>query len=319
MWEQLRKSINGIINKVNVSNISNIIVELFSENLMRGKGLLARAIMKAQMASPTFTQVYAALLAAVNTKLPDVVRLVIHRVVSSFKKAYRRNSKLQCKAACQMIAHLVNQQVVHELLALQVLALFLEHASEDSIEMAADFMVQCGQVLAETTPAGVNAIFERFRTILHEGKIQRRVQYTIEKLFTVRKNRFKDNVGVIQELDLIEEQDKITHEVSLDDDLELEESLDFFKFDPDYERKEAEWDEIKKEILGEYAEVMLKTQGQEDEEQAPDLETGAAGVPIDTNAINYQKVSFQVLCRCRSLIFRLFSCYRKSKTSLRKT
>lgn len=147
-------------------------------------------------------------------------------------------------------------------------------------------------MLAETTPAGVNAIFERFRTILHEGKIQRRVQYTIEKLFTVRKNRFKDNVGVIQELDLIEEQDKITHEVSLDDDLELEESLDFFKFDPDYERKEAEWDEIKKEILGEYAEVMLKAQGQDDEEQAPDLETGAAGVPIDTNnAINYQKVS----------------------------
>mmetsp|Transcript_6243 Transcript_6243/g.8354 ORF Transcript_6243/g.8354 Transcript_6243/m.8354 type:complete len:83 (+) Transcript_6243:531-779(+) len=47
MWEQLRKSINGIINKINVSNISNIIVELFSENLMRGKGLLARAVMKA--------------------------------------------------------------------------------------------------------------------------------------------------------------------------------------------------------------------------------------------------------------------------------
>ena len=82
MWEQLRKSINGMVNKVNVSNISNIIMELFSENLMRGKGLLARAIIKAQMASPTFTHVYAALLAAVNTKLPDVVRLVIHRVVS---------------------------------------------------------------------------------------------------------------------------------------------------------------------------------------------------------------------------------------------
>jgi len=85
---------------------------------MRGKGLLARATLKAQMASPTFTQVYAALLAAINTKLPDVVRLVIHRVVSQFKKAYRRNNKLLCKAACQMIAHLVNQQVVHELLAL---------------------------------------------------------------------------------------------------------------------------------------------------------------------------------------------------------
>ena len=47
MWEMLRKSINGIVNKVNVSNISNIILELFNENLMRGKGLLAKAILKA--------------------------------------------------------------------------------------------------------------------------------------------------------------------------------------------------------------------------------------------------------------------------------
>lgn len=30
MWELLRKSINGIINKVNISNIQNIVVELFN-------------------------------------------------------------------------------------------------------------------------------------------------------------------------------------------------------------------------------------------------------------------------------------------------
>ena len=47
MWEVLRKSINGIVNKVNVSNISNIVMELLNENLMRGRGLLVRAIMKA--------------------------------------------------------------------------------------------------------------------------------------------------------------------------------------------------------------------------------------------------------------------------------
>ena len=47
MWEMLRKSINGIVNKVNVSNISHCVMELFNENLLRGKGLLARAIMKA--------------------------------------------------------------------------------------------------------------------------------------------------------------------------------------------------------------------------------------------------------------------------------
>jgi pre-mRNA-splicing factor CWC22 len=47
MWELLRKSINGIINKVNTLNIQNITIELLNENLLRGKGLLARAIIKA--------------------------------------------------------------------------------------------------------------------------------------------------------------------------------------------------------------------------------------------------------------------------------
>ena len=40
-----------------------------------------------------------------------------------------------------MIAHLVNQQVVHELIALQMLALFLEDPTEDSVELATEFMI----------------------------------------------------------------------------------------------------------------------------------------------------------------------------------
>lgn len=47
MWELLRKSINGVINKVNITNIQNIIIELFNENILRGKGILAKAIIKA--------------------------------------------------------------------------------------------------------------------------------------------------------------------------------------------------------------------------------------------------------------------------------
>ena len=56
----------------------------------------------------------------------------------------------------------------------------------------------------------------------------------------MRKKRFADNPGVIPELDLVEEQDKITHTVTLDDDdLETEDSLNFFKFEPDFAMKEA--------------------------------------------------------------------------------
>ena len=77
----LRKSINGIINKINTQNISHVVLELFNENLIRGRGLFANSIIKAQAASSNFTNVYAALIAIVNTKLPDVVKIIIHRVI----------------------------------------------------------------------------------------------------------------------------------------------------------------------------------------------------------------------------------------------
>ena len=67
-WEALKKSINGLVNKVNVSNIKNIVLEIFGENIIRGRALFVRSLLKAQMASPGFTHVYAALLAVVNTK-----------------------------------------------------------------------------------------------------------------------------------------------------------------------------------------------------------------------------------------------------------
>jgi pre-mRNA-splicing factor CWC22 len=74
-WEALKKSINGLINKVNVANIAIIVRELFKENLIRGRGLLCRSIISAQTASPTFTHVYATLVAITNTKV-SIISLI---------------------------------------------------------------------------------------------------------------------------------------------------------------------------------------------------------------------------------------------------
>lgn len=68
-WEALKKSIHGLINKVNVSNIPLIITSLFKENIVRGRGLLTRSIIQAQAASPTFTHVYSSLAALINSKV----------------------------------------------------------------------------------------------------------------------------------------------------------------------------------------------------------------------------------------------------------
>jgi pre-mRNA-splicing factor CWC22 len=93
-WDALRKSINGLVNKVNSSNIKNILPELFGENLIRGRGLFARSCMKSQMASPAFTHVFAALVAVVNTKFPELGELLLKRIILQLRRAFKRNDKV---------------------------------------------------------------------------------------------------------------------------------------------------------------------------------------------------------------------------------
>lgn len=72
-WEALKKSIHGLINKVNVSNIGIIIMDLLKENIVRGRGLLCKSLLQAQAASLKFTNIYAALIATVNSKVKHFI------------------------------------------------------------------------------------------------------------------------------------------------------------------------------------------------------------------------------------------------------
>lgn len=250
-WEALKKSINGLINKINVSNIKFIVPELFGENLVRGRGLFCRSIMKAQAASLPFTPIYAAMSAIVNTKLPQVGELLLSRLVVQFRKAFKRNDKAVCISSTTFIAHLCNQQVVHEMLAAQILLLLLHKPTDDSVEIAVGLTREVGQHLEEMSGPIALAVFDQFRNILHEADIDKRVQYMIEVLFQVRKDRYKDNPAVKDELDLVEEEDQITHRLSLDDEIETQDGLNIFKYDEQWEEHQEAYARLKAEILGE--------------------------------------------------------------------
>ncbi|KAH7049270.1 hypothetical protein B0J12DRAFT_664672 [Macrophomina phaseolina] len=260
-WEALKKSINGLINKVNVSNIKYIVPELFNENLIRGRGLFCRSIMKAQAASLPFTPIYAAMAAIVNTKLPQVGELLVTRLVVQFRKAFKRNDKAVCLSSTTFLAHLVNQQVVHETLAAQILLLLLHRPTDDSVEIAVGLTREVGQHLEEMSQPIALAVFDQFRNILHEADIDKRTQYMVEVLFQVRKDKYKDNPAIRDELDLVEEEDQITHKIGLDDeDLEVQDGLNIFKFDSEWQEHEDAYKQLKAEILGE-------AEGSDDDEE----------------------------------------------------
>lgn len=105
---------------------------------------------------------------------------------------------------------------------------------------------------------GLFSVFERLRAILHEGEIDKRVQFMIEGLFAIRKAGFAKSgyPAILPELDLVQEEDQITHEITLDEDLDPEMHLDVFKSDDLYEQHEKEYEAIKQEILGNIENVL---------------------------------------------------------------
>ncbi|XP_020237291.1 pre-mRNA-splicing factor CWC22 homolog [Cajanus cajan] len=301
-WDALRKSINGLVNKVNATNIKNIIPELFSENLIRGRGLFCRSCMKSQMASPGFTDVFAALVAVVNTKFPEVGDLLLRRIVLQLKRAYKRNDKPQLLAAVKFIAHLVNQQVAHEIIALELLTVLLEKPTDDSVEVAVGFVTECGSILQDLSPKGLHGIFERFRGILHEGEIDKRVQFLIEGLFAIRKAKFQGYPAVRPELDLVEQEDQLTHEVSLDEEIDPEISLDIFKPDPNFLENEKRYEELKKSMLGEDEESEDDEEGldgesdddddDDDEDDEEEEEKMQIKDETETNLVNLRRTIY---------------------------
>ncbi|PTB46425.1 pre-mRNA-splicing factor cwc22 [Trichoderma asperellum] len=284
-WEALKKSINGLINKVNTANIKHIVPELFGENLVRGRGLFCRSIMKAQAASLPFTPIYAAMAAIVNTKLPQVGELLIKRLIMQFRKGFKRNDKAVCLSSTTFLAHLINQQVQHEMLAGQILLLLLHKPTDDSVEIAVGFCKEVGQYLEEMQPAISMAVFDQFRNILHESDIDKRTQYMIEVLFQIRKDKFKESPAIKEELDLVEEEDQITHKVELDGEIDVQDGLNVFKFDAEWEEHEEAYKRLKAEILGEGSDDEDDEDGEdESSEEDEDEESKAVEIKDQSNA-----------------------------------
>ncbi|VDO44764.1 unnamed protein product, partial [Haemonchus placei] len=214
-------------------------------------GLLVRSLMQAQAFSPVFSHVYAAFVAVINSKFPHIGELLLRRLIVQFKRSFRRNDKGTTVTVSKFIAHLINQRVAHEVLALEIMILMMETPTDDSVEVSIAFIKECGAKLLEVSPRALDTIFTRLRAIVQDGdamNLDKRVQYMIEVVLTIRKDKFKAYPAVLDELDLIDEEDQITHTISLEDAINPENELkiraEIIGDDDDSEDEESEDDGI---------------------------------------------------------------------------
>lgn len=114
-----------------------------------------RALIQAQSFSPSFSHVYAAIAAIVNSKFPNIGQLLLTRLVIQFKRSFRTNHKILCLTVTKFIAHLTNQRVAHEILVLEILIVLMEKPTDDSIEIAITLLKECGKTLTDIAPKGI--------------------------------------------------------------------------------------------------------------------------------------------------------------------
>ncbi|XP_003572105.1 pre-mRNA-splicing factor cwc22-like, partial [Brachypodium distachyon] len=252
-WDALRRSITGLVNKATAANIRHVLPELLAENLVCGRGLLCRALIKSQAACPAFTDVFAALAAVVNSKLPSVGRLLLVRLAIRIRHSLHSNDKPQLVAAARFVAHLVNQGVAHELLALEILETLLARPTDGSVEVAVGVVRECGATLRDACPRLLDAVFDALMSILRDGNMvdRRRTEFMIEGLLAVRKAQFRAHPSVRPELDLVETEDQLTHQVEISSrGLDPESHLDVFSFSATFLQDEAAYEDLKRSMLG---------------------------------------------------------------------
>lgn len=248
----MKKQINGIINMVNRDNVPFCAKALFRLNLIRARAILVKIMMRAQLASPDLSPVFACLISVIGSRLPQVTELLVARLIAQLKAAYAHQDRVLCFATARFIAHLFNQQVVTDLLLLEFLTTCMVDPSDGSIELAVVTLRDCAVLLSEKSPRALEHVFQRLREVLHDGDLSRRVQVMIEDLIVMRREKFANANVLDPRLDLLEEEDIITHLASLaDEDLpELHYEYNAFQYDANYDENERQYETIKRDILG---------------------------------------------------------------------
>lgn len=254
-WTAMKKRINGVINRINASNIRECVARLLRLNIVRGKGIFCKSLMRAQLASSQFSDVYAALISVLNTRVPEVAALLLCRLIIQLKDGYAAREKMVCIASLRFLAHLFNQQVIDALPLLEFISVCLLEPSNDSTELAVLIVRECGHLMSERSPRATEGVFSQMREVLHNNAIDYRTQVLVDGVMELRRKKFRTAASLRPELDLVDEDDIILHSHSLEevDANDAEENLNSFHFDKSFDENESKYNAIRDIILGDEA------------------------------------------------------------------
>ncbi|CAF2096482.1 unnamed protein product [Rotaria magnacalcarata] len=248
-WNILEKRIRCLIKNITKKNIRQIANRLFKKNIERGRGLLTDALIKRQLRSPRRARIYAALMSIINSKFPNIGELMCKRVINLFRDSYMNDMADKCFSLLQMISHLINQNILTDQIAIQLLKLVLTNYTDESVELAVRLLKECGQKLLQDSRQQLDDIITTLSNLSDEESLNARSQTLIRDSLLLRQEEFQKRPSVKPGLNFVDKNDQYTHIFDIVSLCDAEENLNSFHFDKDYESNERYYKESQKEIL----------------------------------------------------------------------
>ncbi|CAF4510266.1 unnamed protein product, partial [Rotaria sp. Silwood2] len=180
-------------------NLHNVVIQYTTSSIIR-----------AQSASPHNTRVYACLVSVINAFINIVGDYISKKTIISFCRSYEDNDKAICFSTIKFIAHLINQNVLHEFTAFEILIFLLKNPSDDDVELAIEFVKECGQKLSQVNP----------------------------------QDQFKENPSIAPGLNLADKNNQYTHMITFHT-FETKPLFEVFNYDKKYEEHEEQYNVIK--------------------------------------------------------------------------
>ncbi|CAF2063531.1 unnamed protein product, partial [Rotaria magnacalcarata] len=246
-WKALKENIKDKVKEADKSNLSAISRELFKCNIIRGRGLVANAIIRAQLRSPSSTPLYAALVCKIHRKLPIIGELIFKRLILSFRRAHQRNDKIRCLAIIKFISHLINKNMLRETVALQVLLFLLKNSKEHNTELAVQLLKECGEKLLHASREELDFVRATLTKSLDESSLNKLTQDIHEIVFGAPTKQPVVERG----LNFVDKYSQYAHILQLDDPCDPDDILDVFRHDAKYVINEHEYKQMRKRILDE--------------------------------------------------------------------
>lgn len=243
-WNRLRQNIHSAVDGITHSNVEESSKKLLSVNILRGQGLFCRYLLQQALQAPDKCALYAAVTTVVALQFPEICELLAVRLAVLFKKAYVNNNISYVNACTMFMCELTIQKVVDDVLILQVLQVFLDKLpSSDGIRIAEQVLRRAGGRLLKTSSAAVSLVFDRLRILLQLGKFYGSSLRRIGELLRCRRDGL--TLELDKSLDVVSDSDKECCFVDLTEKLEPRSELNFFQEDPDFERSEMEYNDLK--------------------------------------------------------------------------